>query len=68
MSSAPPDFAHLATLIESAKAEAKRIGSSAAEVARSLEAAAAAARSATAQGGRPDEGIPPDELTTDNDK
>lgn len=68
MSSDPNDFAHLATLIESAKAEATRLGPAAAEAVRSLEAAAVAARSAAAHGGRPDEGMRPDELSSSNDK
>lgn len=62
------DRQHLVALIEAAQAEAVRAGEGASAVRTSLEQALLAARGLAASGARPDEGLRPDELTTDNDK
>ncbi len=62
------DVAHLASLIEAAKSQAEKVGPPAGAVASRLAEALVAARSLEAQGGRADEGLRPEDLTTDNDK
>jgi hypothetical protein len=61
------DLTHLAALIESAKAEAKRLGSNGANVADLLGEALNQVRNIAAHGGHPDQGLAPSELTTEND-
>jgi hypothetical protein len=64
---ASPDPHHLVALVEAALAEARRSGQTASAVATSLEQALLAARGLAAPGA-PDEGVRPENLTTDNDK
>ncbi|MBV9078254.1 MAG: hypothetical protein JO048_12310 [Methylobacteriaceae bacterium] len=62
------DLAHLVALIEAAKSAADRLGPAAGASADHLGRALDAARSAAGREGRPDEGIRPESLTTDNDR
>ncbi len=68
MQSSPHDIAHLSALIESARSEARRLGAGAANIAALLDEALAQARNIAGHDGHPDEGIAPDQLTTENDK
>jgi hypothetical protein len=68
MQASSHDIAHLSALIEAALAEAKRLGSSAANVADTLTEALREARKVAAHGSHPDEGIAPAQLTTENDR
>ncbi len=68
MSAPPHDLAHLLASIEAARAHAERLGPLARRVAALLEEAALTARSLQAHGGRPDEGLRPEQLTTENDE
>ena len=68
MSASPHDVRHLVNLIETAKAEAARLGPALQDVAGALDAAVASARAALGAGGQPDEGLRPEDLTTANDK
>lgn len=62
------DVTHLASLIEAARSQAQKLGPAAGAVASCLDEALTAARSLEAKGGRADEGLRPEDLTTDNDK
>lgn len=68
MPSSPDDAARLAALIEAARAEAERLGDDAAGVLAGLDTALAAAHARPGAGGKPDQGLRPDELTTANDQ
>ena len=67
MSALPSSLSHLVALIGAAQAHAETLGPEAGEARRLLGEALAAARSADGRGGRPDEGLRPEDLTTDND-
>ena len=62
------DLTHLISLIEAAKAHAVGLGPDEGTVSGLLDQALLAVRALDAHGGTPDEGLRPDELTTDNDK
>ena len=62
------DLAHLTSLIDAAKAHAARLGPEVRAVSGLLDEALAFVREMQAHGGRADEGLRPDDLTTDNDK
>lgn len=68
MQTSPHDLAHLSALIEAALAEAKRLGTDAANVAAMLGDALTQARNIAGRGGHPDEGLAPAQLTTENDR
>ena len=68
MTISPTDLAHLISLIEAAKAEAVQLGAAGRTVTDKLDEALGSTRAILAQGGQPNEGIAPDELTTANDK
>lgn len=68
MATADHDLSHLLALVEAARAEAGRLGAAAGSVPETLARAADEVRARLAEGGRPDEGIRPEDLTTDNDK
>jgi hypothetical protein len=61
------DLAHLSTLIETAKKEAERLKPDTANIAHLLGEALLQAHSIARHGGRPDEGLRPDQLTSEND-
>ena len=58
---------HHVTLIEAAKNEAERLQPDTANIAQLLGEALLQARNISGHGGRPDEGLRPDQLTTEND-
>jgi len=62
-----PDLAQLSALIETAKKEAERLQPDTANIAQLLGEALLQAQSITRHGGRPDEGLRPDQLTSEND-
>ena len=62
------DLVHLVALIEAAKAHATRLGSGAGVILDELEQALLAARALESHAGKADEGLRPQELTTDNDE
>ena len=68
MSASEHDLQHLVALIEAARAQAGRAGAVAAQVAASLDQAARSTRALLAGGGQPEEGLRPEDLTTENDK
>lgn len=68
MPTAAPDTSALLALLAQAAAEADRLGPAGVSVRHHLDEAAAEARSVAARDGKPDEGIPVDALTTENDK
>ena len=68
MAASPSDLQNLISLIEAAKAGADRLGPDAGTTSGLLDQALIAARAIKAHGGTPDEGLRPEELTTDNDK
>ena len=67
MSTAHHDLAHLLALIEAARSHAARIGPEVGSVSRLLDEAVVAVLALEGHGGRPDEGLRPQDLTTDND-
>jgi hypothetical protein len=62
------DLLHLSSLIEAARSQAGKSGPELASVGRLLDEALATLRELQASGGKPDEGLRPDELNTENDK
>jgi hypothetical protein len=62
------DIAHLTALIEAAQAEAERLRPDTANIVQLLGEALLQARNIAGHGGRPDEGLRPDQLTTENDR
>jgi hypothetical protein len=68
MAASHSDLQKLISLIEAAKAGADRLGPDGGTTAGHLDQALVAARAIDAHGGRPDEGVPVENLTTDNDK
>ena len=63
-----PDIVHLVALIQAAKLEAERLGARAGGTAARLDAALVEARAILGNGGRPDQGLRPENLTTANDQ
>lgn len=61
------DLVHLVSLIEAAKAQAVKLGA-AGSVVDHLDQALSVAQALDAEGGRANEGLRPEDLTTDNDK
>ena len=61
------DIAHLSALIETAKTESERLKPDTANISELLGEALLQARSIARHGGRPDEGLRPDQLTSEND-
>jgi hypothetical protein len=55
-------------LIEAARAEAERLKPDTANIVQLLGEALLQARNIAGHGGRPDEGLRPDQLTTENDR
>lgn len=68
MTSSDRDFQHLVALIKAARAEAERLGSGAEPVIGALDEAERSAQALLADDGRPDEGVRPNNLTTENDE
>ncbi|NNM72237.1 hypothetical protein [Enterovirga aerilata] len=62
------DLAHLAALIEAAQAHAGRLGPEVRAVCGLLEEALTIVRELQSNGGKADEGLRPQELTTENDE
>ena len=62
------DLAHLAALIEAAKAHAARLGPEVRAVCSHLEESLTLVRELQSNGGKADEGLRPQDLTTENDE
>ena len=62
------DLTHLVALIEAARSHAQRLGPEVAAACRSLDEALTTVRDLQGNGGRADEGLRPQELTTENDE
>jgi hypothetical protein len=67
MSASQHDLTHLAALVEAANAHAVRLGPEVGPVCRLLDEALATLREVQANGGRADEGLRPQDLSSDND-
>ncbi|MBM0204827.1 hypothetical protein JNW90_18425 [Micromonospora sp. STR1s_5] len=63
-----PDLAHLEALIEAAKAHAVRLGPEVRGICSQLDQASAFVRELQSNGGKADEGLRPQDLTTQNDE
>jgi hypothetical protein len=62
------DLAHLAALIDAAKAHASRLGPEVRGASSQLDQASAFVRELQSNGGKADEGLRPQDLTTQNDE
>jgi hypothetical protein len=61
------DLTHLAALIEAASSHAGRLGPEVRAVSSHLEESLTIVRELQSNGGQADEGLPPEQLTTEND-
>jgi hypothetical protein len=68
MTSSQHDLSHLIALVEAAKAHAARLGPEVGPVSRLLDEAIVRVRELQANGGKADEGLRPQDLTTENDE
>ncbi|MDB5512523.1 MAG: hypothetical protein JWR08_2006 [Enterovirga sp.] len=67
MSASRHDLAHLASLIDAARAHAAGLGVECGETVRLLEEALSRVRALEGRGGQADQGLRPQQLTTEND-
>ena len=68
MTASQHDLDHLAALVDAAKSHAERLGPDVGPVSRLLEDARATLRDLKANGGRADEGMRPEDLSSENDE